>query len=97
MASAYIIVDTLITNDEEMEKYKLLAKPLVESFGGEYLARGGQLVVKGEQLWSPTRLVLLRFPSMAQAQTFYDSPEYQKILPLSQSCTQRTLVMFEGL
>jgi uncharacterized protein (DUF1330 family) len=29
MSSAYIIVDTLITNDEEMENYKLLAKPLV--------------------------------------------------------------------
>ena len=97
MPCAYIVVDTLITNDEEMENYKLLAKPLVESFGGEYLARGGQLVVKENQLWSPTRLVLLRFPSMAQAQTFYDSPEYQKILPISQSCTQRTLVMLEGL
>ena len=97
MPCAYIIVDTLITNDEEMEHYKLLAKPLVESFGGEYLARGGQLVVKENQLWSPTRLVLLRFPSMAQAQTFYDSPEYQKILPISLNCTQRTLVIVEGL
>ncbi len=97
MPCAYIIVDTLITNDEEMEHYKLLAKPLVEIFGGEYLARGGQLVVKENHLWSPTRLVLLRFPSMAQAQTFYDSPEYQKILPISQSCAQRTLVLLEGL
>jgi len=97
MPAAYIIVDTLITNDEEMEKYKLLAKPLVEGFGGEYLARGGQLVVKENQLWSPTRLVLLRFPSMAQAQTFYDSPEYQQILPISLRCAQRTLVMLEGL
>ena len=97
LGHAVAIVDTLITNDEEMESYKLLAKPLVESFGGEYLARGGQLVVKENQLWSPTRLVLLRFPSMVQAQSFYDSPAYQQILPISQSCTQRTLVMLEGL
>lgn len=97
MTAAFIIVDTLITNDEEMETYKLLAKPLVERFGGDYLARGGQLVVKENQLWSPTRLVLLRFPSMAQAQTFYDSADYQHILPISQSCAQRTLVMLEGL
>jgi uncharacterized protein (DUF1330 family) len=34
---------------------------------------------------------------MAQAQSFYDSPAYQQILPISQSCTQRTLVMLEGL
>ena len=97
MPCAYIIVDTLITNDEEMEHYKQLAKPLVESFGGESLARGWQLVMKENQLWSPTRLVLLRFPSMAQAQIFYDSPAYQQILPISLGCTQRTLVMLEGL
>jgi uncharacterized protein (DUF1330 family) len=62
MPVTYIIVDTLITNDEEIEKYKLLAKPFVERFGGDYLAREGQLVVKEKQLRSPTRLVLLRFP-----------------------------------
>jgi len=28
MSAAYIIVDTLITNDEEMGKYKLLTKSL---------------------------------------------------------------------
>ena len=38
---AYLVVDTKIKNGEAYEEYKLRAKPIVESFGGEYLARGG--------------------------------------------------------
>ena len=34
---AYILVDVKIKNDENYDKYKKLAKPLVEKFGGEYL------------------------------------------------------------
>lgn len=67
---AYIVVDTVIQNEAEMERYKLRAKPLVEKFGGQYLARGGQLVVKERKLWSPTRIVLLRFDSVKQAERF---------------------------
>ena len=36
----YMIVDTKIKNTEAYEEYKIKAKPIVESFGGEYLARG---------------------------------------------------------
>ncbi len=60
--AAYIIVDGLVIDADKMEQYKVLAKPLVESFGGEYLARGGALSVKENQRWTPNRLVLLKFP-----------------------------------
>ena len=39
--AAYLVVDTLLDNPELYEQYKLKAKPLVEQYGGEYLARGG--------------------------------------------------------
>ena len=39
--AAYLVVDTKIKNDEAYEEYKLRAKLIVESYGGEYLARGG--------------------------------------------------------
>lgn len=95
--AAYLIVDTLLEKPELYEQYKLQAKPLVERFGGEYLARGGNMDLKETDLWSPSRMVLVRFTDMATAQRFYDSPEYQAILPISQQSARRTMVILEGL
>ncbi|CAN1552456.1 COG5470 Uncharacterized conserved protein [Burkholderiaceae bacterium] len=95
--AAYIIVDGEVTDSEKMDIYKAQAKPLVEKFGGEYLARGGALAVKENQRWTPHRLVLLKFPSMAQAEAFYNAPEYQALLPLSREASRRSLVLFEGV
>ena len=45
----YMVVDTKIKNTEAYEEYKIKAKPIVESFGGEYLARGGYTSVPENQ------------------------------------------------
>ena len=95
--ATYLIVDTLLDKPELYEEYKLKAKPLVERFGGEYLARGGSLSLKETDLWSPTRMVLVRFPDADAANRFYDSPEYQAILPISRGSARRTMVMLEGI
>lgn len=95
--TVYLIVDTKLTDPDLYEQYKLLAKPLVEQHGGEYLARGGALTVKESALWSPTRMVLIRFPSAQQAEAFYESPEYQQALGISERSAQRTVVFVEGM
>ncbi len=95
--ATYLIVDTLLENPELYEAYKLKAKPLVEQHGGEYLARGGQLTLKETDLWSPSRMVLIRFPDAASANAFYDSSAYQAILPISKEAARRTMIMLEGL
>ncbi len=95
--ATYLIVDTLLDKPELYEEYKLKAKPLVEQYGGEYLARGGQLTLRETDLWSPTRMVLVRFPDAGSASRFYDSPEYQAILPISRQSARRTVIMLEGV
>lgn len=95
--AAYMIVDCLLDNPELYEQYKLKAKPLLEQFGGEYLARGGDLTVKENDLWSPTRIVLLRFADVASANRFYDSPQYQEVLKISKQSARRTAVLVEGI
>lgn len=95
--ATYLIVDTLLENPELYEQYKLQAKPLVEQYGGEYLARGGTLTLRETDLWSPTRMVLIRFPDAEHANRFYDSPEYQAILPVSRKAARRTMIMLEGV
>ena len=39
--TAYLIVDSKINDEEAYENYKIRAKLIVESYGREYLARGG--------------------------------------------------------
>ena len=95
--AAYLVVDCKLTNPELYEQYKLKAKPLVEKNGGEYLARGGATSLKESKLWSPTRMVLIRFPSAAQAETFYHSAEYQEVLKISLASADRTLFILEGV
>mgnify|MGYP000874998711 CR=1 FL=1 len=94
---AYLIVDTHLHDPALYEDYKLKAKPLAESFGGEYLARGGSMIVKEMDLWAPTRVVVVRFPDVDSANRFYDSAEYQAILPISKASAKRTAFVLEGV
>jgi len=92
-----LVVDTLLDNPERYEQYKLRAKPLVEQYGGEYLARGGNMTLKETDLWTPSRLVLIRFPDAETANRFYDSAEYQEVLQISKKSARRTMIVLEGL
>lgn len=95
--AAYLIADTSLFDPAHYEEYKIRAKAIAQKFGGQYLARGGQLSVKESDLWSPTRLVIVRFETFEQANKFYDSPEYQAILHYSQDSAKRTVVVVEGI
>lgn len=95
--AAYLVVDTVLDNPALYEEYKARARPLAEKFGGEYLARGGDMTVKETDLWSPKRLVIVRFPDSAAANAFYDSAQYQEILKISKQSARRTVVVLEGL
>lgn len=94
---AYILVDTKINDPVAYEDYKTAAKPIVEKFGGVYLARGGQIDVVQDDLWAPTRLVLVRFPSMQAAHDFLNSPDYAPIKQIRLDNSAATLLVFEGI
>lgn len=95
--SAYVIVDTKISNPDAYEKYKALAKPLVEKHGGIYRARGGDMDVVEDELWSPVRIVLLEFPDMKSARTFLDSEEYAPVKAIRHANAKCTAVIIDGV
>ncbi len=95
--AAYIVVDTEITDPENYEEYKRLAKPIVESFGGVYLARGGDMHVVDAQLWAPTRVVVLEFPDVASARAFADSVEYAPVAAMRHEYANSTVVIIDGV
>lgn len=95
--TAYLIVDTDLFNPELYESYKLRAKPIAEKFGGEYLVRGGAMSVKENKLWTPTRMVVVKFPSKEQAEKFYNDTAYQEVLKISEQSANRTVVIVDGV
>ena len=94
--TAYLIVDTKIKDEEAYEEYKIRAKPIVESYGGEYLARGGFTTVSENELWTPTRLVVVRFPSREAAENFLSSDEYSPVKAIRHKHAQTTMTIVDG-
>jgi len=97
MSKAYVLVDTKISNNENYEIYKSKAKPIAEKFGGKYLTRGGEMDVVQSDLWSPTRLVLVEFPSIEKARAFHSSEDYADVKKIRIENAKSTLVILEGL
>ena len=75
----YLVVDVKIDDAEAYGKYKEKVKPLIESYGGEYLSRGGEINVLENELWEPTRMVLVKFPDKESAINWYNCEEYQAL------------------
>ena len=95
--AAYLIVDTEIKDQKAYEDYKIQAKPIVESYGGEYLVRGGNTTVLENELWTPTRLVVVRFPSREAAQNFLSCDEYAPVKAIRNKQAKTTMIIVDGL
>ena len=67
-----------------------------EQYGGRFLARAGvtELIEGGPE---PKRVVILEFPDKASIKRWYDSPEYQKILPLRLDNSTGHAFVIEGV
>ncbi|MEY2659685.1 MAG: hypothetical protein RLZZ123_857 [Pseudomonadota bacterium] len=96
MPCAYIIANVRVTNPEQYAEYRQWSSAAFEAHQVEVLVRGGHFeVMEGD--WVPDRLVLLRFPSVAAAQAFYDSPEYGKARVARENAAVMRMVVVEGV
>jgi len=51
-------------------------------------------VLEGD--WQPDRMIVLKFPSVAKARAFYDSPEYAKAREARAGAATMRMVVVEG-
>ena len=93
--AVYAVVDTKIKDAEAYEAYKIRAKPIAESYGGEYLARGGTTTVPENELWTPKRLVIVRFPSRKNAEDFLASEEYAPVKAIRHKHAETTVAIVD--
>lgn len=95
MPKAYVVANIDVHDPELNARYRELARPIVEKYGGRYIIRGPQLE-KLEGDFALHRLVTLEFPSAGAARTWYTSPEYQEVMKLRLASATSHLVLAEG-
>lgn len=78
----YFMVDTYIDEKKGRgmyDEYIRKVKPIVESFGGEYLLRT-EAIVSLHPERSPQRVILIKFPSRQALDACFASDSYQNIM-----------------
>ena len=92
---AYLIADIDITDPAAFEEYRKQVPATIAQYGGRYLVRGGATeVVEGD--WRPNRMVVLEFPSLAQARRWYDSAEYHGPKAVRIEASRSKVIFVEG-
>ncbi len=94
--SAYVIFDVEIRDMSKYQEFMKGVKPALDAAGARYLARGGAHKVH-EGDWTPRRIVVLEFPSVAAWEAFYEGPVYQGLKSIREACSSARLVSVEGL
>ena len=92
---AYLIADIEITNPEGYAAYRPLAAASVTKHGGRFIVRGGAIDAL-EGGWTPSRIVIIEFPSMDAAQKFYHSDDYQAALKVRLENSSGRVVIVDG-
>ena len=83
-----------IENKENLKKYAKIVKPIIKSFGGVPLVRGGKYKnFDGDEF---IRTVVWEFPSYEKAIECHDSMEYQRGWSIAKDTTTRHMQIIEG-
>ena len=78
--AAYMLVQTMITDEQQFGKYRQAVLPLIERFGGKHVRGGPVELLEGRQ--DERRMALFEFPSMHAIRAFWNSPEYVPVREL---------------
>lgn len=92
----YIIANVRVDDVEAYEPYRQQAQEIIARHGGRYLVRGGAVEVR-EGALERDRVIVLEFESLERARAFYDSADYQAIVPIRQRNADSLLLLVEGL
>jgi uncharacterized protein (DUF1330 family) len=94
--TAYLIAELEVTDPAAFEQYRQQVPATIAKYGGRYVVRGGA-VQPLEGNWSPSRVVVLEFPSMEQARRWYDCEEYRGPKAIRFRAARTRAIFVEGI
>lgn len=94
--AAYLVVQISVKDQDEFERYKVMAAPAISAYGGKYLVRGGAMTsLEGE--WKPERFIIVEFESAERAMQWWNSKEYEEAKNLRQRIATTLMILVEGV
>jgi uncharacterized protein (DUF1330 family) len=93
--TVYVIGNITINDQIRWAEYRDQVPATLVPWKGEVVLRGsGAALLDGEHRHTDT--VVLRFPDMASAKQWHESPAYQALVPLRRQAAEVDLVSFEA-
>jgi uncharacterized protein (DUF1330 family) len=93
--TGYLIANIDVQDDAAYDAYRSRTPAIIAQYGGRFIVRGGAITpLEGDM--NVRRLVILEFPSVDAARRFYDSPEYQEVIPFRTRASEGALLIVEG-
>ena len=92
--AAYWIARVHVTDPDAYGEYAKRATAAIEAHGGEFLARATRTIwLEGNER---ARNVVVRFPSVDDAERCYHSEAYREALSFARDAAERDLCIVEG-
>lgn len=89
--SSYLIVHATVKDPEKLKQYGAAASEIVRAHGGEFVTRAQVTdVLVGSH--EHKVCVLIKFPDGAALKAWYDSPEYQALVPLRDAAADMVFI-----
>ena len=93
---AYVIAQVDVTDMEQYRKYTQLTPKTIADHDGHFLVRAGEMVtLEGEE--ETRRIVVLEFPTLEAAKTWFHSDEYQAARALRLNAANATFIAIDGV
>lgn len=93
--SVHVIIDIKVLNKDMYAEYVRKVPPIIQKYGGRYLARGGKITPLSGT-WHPERVIILEFDNAGQVNNWLTSPEYAEVASLRENSTISNSIMLES-
>ena len=95
MPKGYIIGHVTVHDAEAYQEYVRRDTPILESFGGRFIVRGGASdTPEGD---TQDRHVIIEFPDYDSARRAYADPAYQEVAQIRRRTASSTIILVEGV
>jgi uncharacterized protein (DUF1330 family) len=93
---AYVVAEVAVHDAATFAKdYAPKVAGTLQPYGGRIIVGGGKLTaVEGDV---PQRFVIIAFDGVDKARGWYNSPDYQQLVPVRQKTAKTTLFIAEGV